>query len=123
MLAVGEQYLEDVKRDCPWVEAATRMATGFSGGFGNTREELCGALSGGVMIIGALYGRTSKDEDDQPAIDLVVRFRERFLEAFGYTQCSALREEIIDTPGGYDSCGELVERAARILLELLEEMR
>jgi C_GCAxxG_C_C family probable redox protein len=99
------------------------MATGFSGGVGNTREELCGALSGGVMIIGALFGRASVEEDDQPAIDLVARYRKRFLETFGHTRCSDLRDELIDAPGGLDSCGELVAQAATVLIALIEETR
>jgi len=127
VLAVGGQYLDDSESEHDSMAASTLVnalnlaATGFSGGLGNTREELCGALSGGVMVIGALLGRTSLDEDDQPAIDLAVRYRKRFLEVFGYTRCSDLRDEIIDVPGGLDSCRELVEQAAMILIGLLEE--
>lgn len=121
MLAVGGQYLEDPEPQCPSVSALTRVATGFSGGLGDTREELCGALSGGVLVIGALFGRTKSDEDDRPAIDLAARYRERFLETFGYTECSALREKVVDVPGGLGSCGKLVERAAIVLMDLLDE--
>lgn len=115
MLAVGGQYLDHLNSQC------ARMATGFSGGLGDTREELCGALSGGVMVIGAAYGRVSGDEDDKPAIVRAAHYRERFLETFGYAQCSELREKVVDAPGGPGSCGELVERAAMILMELLED--
>jgi C_GCAxxG_C_C family probable redox protein len=97
------------------------MATGFSGGLGSTKQELCGALSGGVLVIGALCRRVSAAEDDQEAIALAVSYRERFLEAFGYTQCAQLREHVVDPPGGLGSCGALVEQAARILLDLLAE--
>jgi len=115
VLAVGGQYLEHLDPQ------AARMATGFSGGLGDTRTELCGALSGGVMVIGAAHGRTSGEEDDQPAITRAARYRERFLETFGHTQCRELREKLVDAPGGPNSCGELVERAAMILMELLED--
>jgi C_GCAxxG_C_C family probable redox protein len=115
MLAVGGRYLDRVDAQC------ARMATGFSGGLGDTREELCGALSGGVMVIGAAYGRVSGEEDDEPAIARAARYRERFLETFGYTQCSDLRERVVDAPEGPGSCGELVERAAMILMELLDD--
>jgi C_GCAxxG_C_C family probable redox protein len=97
------------------------MATGFSGGLGDTREELCGALSGGVMVIGAVHGRTSAEEDDEVAIELSARYRQQFLETFGYTQCSALREKVVDAPGGPSSCGELVEQAAKILIAVLDD--
>jgi C_GCAxxG_C_C family probable redox protein len=97
------------------------MATGFSGGLGNTRQELCGALSGGVLVIGARFGRVDGGEDDQMAIELAARYWDRFLEEFGYTQCAQLRERVVDPPGGLGSCGTLVERAADILLRLLVE--
>ena len=117
MLAVGGHYLDPLKPEC------ARMATGFSGGLANTRQELCGGLSGGVMVIGALLGRTGLDEDDKPAIELARRYRERFLERFGYTQCSALRDKVVDAPGGLGSCGALVEGAAGILMTLINESR
>lgn len=98
------------------------MATGFSGGLGNTRQELCGALSGGVMVIGALFGRTSFQEDDRLAIELADRYRRRFLDEFGYTQCAELREQVVETPEGFTSCGGLVEHAAASLLQLLSEV-
>jgi C_GCAxxG_C_C family probable redox protein len=112
---VGEHLVDDLQTQ------SLRMATGFSGGLGDTREELCGALSGGVMVIGALHGRTTRDEDDQPAVQLAARYRARFLEAFGYTQCRGLRENVVKRTGGLGTCGSLVERAALILLDLLSE--
>lgn len=115
MLAVGGHMLDEVG------EQSVRMATGFSGGLGDTREELCGALSGGVMVIGAMVGRESLEEDDHPALALSRRYRARFLEVFGSTQCARLRETVVGAPGEPDSCGDLVERAARILLGLLSE--
>ncbi len=123
MLAVGEQVMDDLETWHGEVDALVRVATGFSGGLGDTRQELCGALSGGVMIIGALFGRGSLEEDDQPAVDLAARYRERFLETFGYTRCDDLREQVVDPPGGLGSCGELVKRATTVLIALLEEKR
>jgi C_GCAxxG_C_C family probable redox protein len=115
--------MDDLAPWCGEVDALVRVATGFSGGLGDTREELCGALSGGVMLVGALFGRASSEEDDQAAVSLAARYRERFLETFGYTQCSDLREQVVDPPGSLGSCGELVKRAATVLLGLLEETR
>ncbi len=39
------------------VQAALRLAAGFGGGFGRMRE-VCGAFSGMVLVLGALYGST-----------------------------------------------------------------
>ena len=98
-----------------------RMATGFSGGLGDSREELCGALSGGVMVIGALYGRASLDEEDEPANRMARQYRAHFLDAFGHTRCGYLRDEVVNAAGPPNSCADLVEKAAAILLELLSE--
>ncbi len=98
-----------------------RMATAFSGGLGDTREELCGALSGGAMVISGLLGRESLRSSDKPAIDLAARYRERFSATFGYTQCKQLREHVVYAPDGLGSCGALVERAALVLLDVLDE--
>jgi len=95
-----------------------RMATGLAGGVGDSQQEMCGALSGGVMVIGGLLGRTRLGEDDGPALALATRYRARFLAELGATQCARLRE-MVYAPGGLGSCALLVERAAMILLELL----
>ncbi len=114
LLTVGEHVLGDLEPRC------ARMATGFAGGVGDTQQEMCGALSGGVLVIGGLLGRESLDEDDLPALALATRYRERFLAELGATQCAQVYK-IVHAPGGLGSCALLVERAATILLELLAE--
>lgn len=115
VLAVGEYLMDDLRMQ------SLRMATGFSGGLGDTEQELCGALSGGAMVIGALFGRTRLEENDQPAVRLASRYRSRFMEELGTTQCARLRDDVVNAPGGLGSCGALVERAATILLRVLSE--
>jgi C_GCAxxG_C_C family probable redox protein len=97
------------------------MATALAGGLGNTQQEMCGALSGGALVIGGLLGRESLEEDDRAALNLAASFRQRFLAEFGYTQCARLREKVIYAPGDPGSCAALVEQAAKILLELLHK--
>lgn len=115
MLAVGEHVLDELKPQC------ARMATGLAGGLGDTQQEMCGALSGGVLVIGGLVGRASLGESDRPAFTLATRYRRRFLAEFGDTQCARLRETVVYGPAGLGSCAVLVERAAMILLEVLAE--
>jgi C_GCAxxG_C_C family probable redox protein len=101
-------------------ELCRRMGTGFAGGLGGTHQELCGALSGGVIAIGALLGRSTQTEDDRPAMDLSSRYRAQFLAEFGETQCAKLGDWV-HAPGGLGSCSVLVERSTAILLRLLQE--
>jgi C_GCAxxG_C_C family probable redox protein len=112
MLAVGEHMLGNLD---PYM---VRMATGLSGGVGCTYQEMCGALSGGVMLIGALHGRSSSREDDQPAFQLASSYRQRFAAEFGTTRCGPLREQV-HAPGGLGSCSFVAQSAALILLDVL----
>ncbi len=100
-----------------------RMATGLAGGVGDTQQEMCGALSGGVLVIGGLLGRTSLDESDQAALTHTASYRRHFMAEFGDTQCARLREMVVHMPDGLGSCAALVELAATILLELLTQQR
>jgi len=112
VLAVGGRLWGQVD------EQVCRMASGLSGGVGGTHEELCGALSGGALIIGAIHGRTRPDEDDSLCKSLVASYRERFAQEFGSTCCQALRESGYGSDGT-TPCSVLVEQATRILLETL----
>jgi len=114
VLAVGGHMLSDLQPQM------IRAATGLAGGVGGTHLEICGALSGGVLVIGALYGRASIDQSDSQALSLSKRYRERFVSLFNETQCGRLREKV-QAPGGMGSCAVLVERAAGALLELVVE--
>ena len=116
MLAVGGHVLGYLD------PRSVRMATGFAGGVGDTQQEMCGALSAGVMLISALYGRNSLEESGWQALDLATRYRERFAAKLGTTRCGPLYERV-HAPGRLGSCALVVEHAALILLELLVEQR
>ena len=97
-----------------------RMTSGLAGGIGCSHEEMCGALTGGVLILGALYGRTSPEEDDEECNRRVCAYRERFIEAFGTARCADLQASGYGSEGQWP-CSLLVERAVRILWEVMTE--
>jgi C_GCAxxG_C_C family probable redox protein len=113
LLAVGEHYLG------PLTEREKRLATAFAGGIGGTELEHCGVFTAGVMVISGLYGRTTSQEEDDYCQELTSLFRERFLERFGTLRCSELRASGYGS-GSEEPCSVLVERAARILVEVIE---
>lgn len=113
MLAVGRHYLGEL------TDREIQMTSGFAGGIGGSYLNNCGAFSAGVMIIGGLYGRISVDQDDQVCQDLACQFQEKFQERFETLNCGKLREEKYGS-GGAEPCSILVERAARVLIDLLE---
>lgn len=97
-----------------------RIATGFGGGFGGTRDEACGALSGGIIALGHLFGRTTPSEDYLSVFKLVAEYRRRFTERFGSSRCGAL----LDGFGEQDDwakCKRMSAEAAGILWEILQD--
>ncbi len=97
-----------------------RMTSGLAGGVGCSLEELCGALSGGALIIGGQYGRVDSDADDEECNRRVCAYRDRFHKAFGTTRCTDIRASGYGSEGVWP-CSDLVERATRILLGVLSE--
>jgi len=99
--------------------ALMKIGAPFSGGVGGTQEELCGAFTGGLIVIGALYGRTDGIMNDEHCLLLSKAFRNRFLNHFGYLRCKDLRKFWIGKPGQPD-CAELTGQATQLLLEILD---
>ena len=115
MLAVGEHLLGPID------DRIRRMACGLGGGMGGSREEACGALTGGVLLLGALCARTSPAQEDTELYRRVCAYRERFLAEFGFTRCADLQASGFGS-GGTRPCSALVERAAQILLDGIDDM-
>lgn len=113
LIAAGEHVLGEI---CP---QSRRMATLFGGGIGGCREEVCGALSGAIMVMSALWGRTDCQVDDKAEMALAKAFRERFRAEFGHTICAPLRDRF--NPDGKGSCRPLVEQTTTLLLRFLAE--
>ena len=98
----------------------TKGASGFMGGIGGTHAETCGALTGGIVAIGYLYGRTEPGKDIQHARELAAEFVDRFVEEFGSANCGVLLEKLGKQHNGL-KCKRLTAAAAGLLSELLAE--
>lgn len=108
-----------------WGEVGDRLrrtASALAGGVGCSEEELCGALSGGALIIGGQYGRLDPDVDDEECNRRVCAYRDRFEKAFGTTRCKEIRASGFGSSGTWP-CSSLVEQAALILLGVLSQER
>ncbi len=115
-------------------DTAKKISAGLGGGIGRLRE-VCGAVSGAAMVIGSLASATEGEdaESKQRNYELVREFAERFTEENGSIICRELLglDEQTEETAKPESrtaeyykkrpCVELVECAARILEEMINE--
>ncbi|MBR0218249.1 MAG: C_GCAxxG_C_C family protein [Clostridia bacterium] len=115
------------------LDAAARLSSSFGGGMGRLRE-VCGAVSGALLVLGMLRGYDDPKDPDQKKAHyaLVQEFARRFQEKNGTIICRELLENVPVTPGGVPEertpdfyarrpCPRLVDDAAAILDEILAE--
>ncbi|MBK7105514.1 MAG: C_GCAxxG_C_C family protein [Ignavibacteriae bacterium] len=75
-------------------DIALKMSCGFGGGMGR-KEEVCGTLTGGIMVIGLKYGKDSNGENENTEVTY-IKTRElmnRFTEKHGTYICRKLLNE------------------------------
>ena len=70
------------------------VASGFGGGIGSSKEDVCGILTGGVIAMGWLYGRSEPGADITKLKDLTGAFRKRFIERIGSTKCPEILKKL-----------------------------
>jgi C_GCAxxG_C_C family probable redox protein len=107
-----------------------KIATGFCSGMGRTGGQ-CGALSGGILSIGLITGRsTPKDSVDQTYLK-VRRLMEMFADRFEHTTCSDLLKVDLNSEEGQiefyendliENCFTYTEEATRMVMTLLEDV-
>lgn len=109
-----------------WAEGAVhytpKAASAFGGGVGGTKCETCGALTGGVVALGWLFGRKEPDADKQKVYALAAEFRDRFLKAFGSTQCQDILE-VLGEQENLHKCKRMTGIAAGILFDILHQVK
>jgi C_GCAxxG_C_C family probable redox protein len=115
--AVAAAVLEGFGKD---TEQAIVHATAFGGGFGRSFDEACGAISGGLIVIGHLYGRTAPGQDWDTPAGLAQHFRQCFLDEYHTTHCGTLRERFGKEKQS-EKCSRLVKQVTKHLLKILED--
>ena len=123
---VFSTFAEDLDLD---QETALKIASGFGGGM--HQGDMCGCVTGGLMVLGLKYGWS--EESDAVGKDLMNRkaqeFERRFLERLGGLRCRELLEADVSTQEGKllaaeripDRCPGFVTAACEILEEMLED--
>ena len=92
----------------------------------NTKNtgSLCGALAGGIMIIGYLFGRKRPEDDITCASELTFELHKRFREAMGTEICNVLRPfqfKISADPSNNESgnCAQVYYMGAKLTTEVI----
>lgn len=106
-------------------EEALRVAICFSGGMRNA--EVCGAVSGALMVIGLKYGQV--DDGKTVSYGKAVEFMDKFKKENGSYICKEILGYDISTADGMknaseknlfnDICPKMVESAVKILEEMI----
>ena len=110
---------------------ALRIATNFGGGA--RKGEMCGAVSGALMVLGLLYGHSESGDSECKARSYAMseEYMNRFIAENGTVVCRELLGFDLSKPDELEKikeknlfhtvCPDMIRSAVRILDELLEE--
>jgi C_GCAxxG_C_C family probable redox protein len=111
---------------------ALKLASGFGAGV-SYRGEMCGAVSGSLMVLGLHYGYSDLTMELEKEMNFLVsrEFMEAFEQRNGSLVCNQLVKSEINTSEGLEyarqnglfdkTCPGLIASAAEILESLLEK--
>ena len=106
-----------------------KIATGLCAGIARTGG-MCGAVSGGVLALSVVTGRSSGRESREENDRMVRRFLSACEAKFGSTNCEKLIGCRLDTPEGQrffkennlrEKCAGFTREATRVASEILAE--
>jgi len=112
-------------------DTALRLACGFGAGMGR-KEEVCGAVSGGILVLGLRHGRGEKDDEaaKETTYARTMELMDKFQRRHGSFICRQLLNGIdLTTDEGRKSLKEddLLNRVCvpcvESVMTILEQMR
>lgn len=125
--AVFSAFADEMGLDC---ETAKKIACGFGAGISKTGN-ICGAVSGAILVIGLKYGKTKIGDDaaTEKTREMVRKFMDEFTQHNGSVNCTELLGYNLGKPEEYTTardsklfvtkCPDLVADAAAILEKIL----
>jgi len=111
-------------------ETAKKIACGYGAGISGTGN-ICGAVSGAIMVIGLKYGKTKRGDDaaTEKTRALVRKFIHEFTQRNGSINCTELLGYNLSKPAEYEKarenklfvtkCPALVRDAVLVLEKIL----
>jgi C_GCAxxG_C_C family probable redox protein len=88
--AVFAAFCEELEIDR---DTALKVACGFGGGMGR-KGEVCGAVTGGILALGARHGRG--EHEDRTATQVTYARTREFMDRFARRHGSCLCRELLD---------------------------
>ena len=130
--AVLAAFCEDYGMD---VETALKISTGFGSGIGRMCE-VCGAITGGVMVLGLKYGKVNTDGSKygpatEKTYELAAKLAQQFKEKNNTIYCRDLlgldlslkenRDIAVARNYFVERCGKYIQDSIELVEELLKE--
>ena len=105
-----------------------KIATGFCGGISHTNG-MCGAISGGILAIDMIHGRSNPSDPREDSEEKVQELISTFKDSFKSTHCYELTECDLGTEEGESDyisknkkilCDDFVAKATQLTLDLID---
>lgn len=108
----------------PLPQEVVKVASGFPVGMGDVVRGgcTCGALAGGVMVLGMVYGRANPGEEAPLVLEKAKELHDWFLKDKGSTCCRALVRGVeFGSPEHISQCVAFTGDVAEHLASMLED--
>jgi len=100
--------------------ATVKLLTGFGSGVGESGC-MCGALTGSIVALNMVKGRTTNQESRNEAYQYAKEFSDKFAEKYGATCCRALNPHPFETKEHLTNCLKITGNTGKLLMEFLIE--
>ncbi|MBI4595588.1 MAG: C_GCAxxG_C_C family protein [Candidatus Tectomicrobia bacterium] len=108
-------------RDLLQLDVEPKMASAMGGGVGGLKD-ICGALNGGLVVVGNMFGRNDGKQENKKTYKVARDFYKQFEVQFGSTSCAKLTSNVEwGTPQHRAQCDELIAKTAGILANVLNQ--
>lgn len=127
----AQAVLESHSAECELDSAFSRKIAGAFGGGMSHCGEVCGAVSGALMLIGLKYGQYKEGDGDSKknTYEIAKQFIDKYKEEFGSIRCTELLKYDLSTEEGLlkareagvlkTICPMLVKKSVELVEEFL----
>lgn len=100
-------------------DISCNAASGFCGGIGGCKQDVCGALSGGIVALGFIYGRQKGEINISKLVSISAEFRQSFITKYKTTVCMDVIKNL-ENMTEYNGCRDLTAKTTWILYNLIK---